>query len=164
MKKGMPVFTVFETLTLYESALLEKKMQNLCNFAKNSKYALQMNGRWESNIIFCFPFMYSQKWNCYFQNRIIMFHLPVRTLIYLWEIYIFPKSVCLCCCRKYVDRSWECINRSQTHECWNWDWSCAIPRKGIHKWDFCCSVGLKLSFIIGQKWNFPFLIRDSMNS
>ncbi len=47
-----------------------------------------------------FPFMYIQKWNCYFQNRIIMFYLPVPTLIYLWEIYIFTGSVCLLCCRK----------------------------------------------------------------
>jgi len=34
-----------------------------------------------------------------FQNRIIMFFLPaVPALIYLWEIYIFPGSVCLFCC------------------------------------------------------------------
>ncbi len=32
---------------------------------------------------------------------------------------------------KYVDRSWEYINRSQTHECGNWDWGRAIPRKGM---------------------------------
>jgi hypothetical protein len=29
-----------------------------------------------------------------------MFCLPVPTLIYLWEIYIFPGSVCLFCCRE----------------------------------------------------------------
>jgi hypothetical protein len=34
---------------------------------------------------------------------------------------------------KYVDRSWEYINRSQTLECGNWDGGHAIPRKGIHK-------------------------------
>jgi hypothetical protein len=28
----------------------------------------------------------------------------------------------------------------QTHECWNWGWGRAIPRKGIHKCDFRCSV------------------------
>ncbi len=32
------------------------------------------------------------------------------------------------------------INHSQTHKCWNWGWDHAIPRKGIHKWDFRCSV------------------------
>ncbi len=62
--------------------------------------SLQMKGLWKSNINVCFPFMYSQKWNCYFQNRIIMFCLPVPTLIYLWEIHIFPGSVCLFCCRE----------------------------------------------------------------
>ncbi len=41
---------------------------------------------------------------------------------------------------KYVDRSWEYINHSQTHECGNWDLGQAISRKGIHKWDFPCSV------------------------
>ncbi len=61
---------------------------------------LQMKGRWESNINVWSPFMYSQKGNFYFQNRIIMFCLPVPTLIYLWEIYIFPGSVCLFCCRE----------------------------------------------------------------
>ncbi len=40
-----------------------------------------------------------------------------------------------------VDRSWDYTNRSQTHECWNWGWGRAIHRKGIHKWDFRCSVG-----------------------
>ncbi len=69
--------------------------------------------------------------------------LPVPTLKYLWEIYLFPGSVCLLCCRKI----WGpilgiyCINRSHTHKCGNWDWGSAIPRKGIHKWDFrCCAV------------------------
>ena len=59
-----------------------------------------MKGRWESNINVWFPLMYSQKWKCYFQNRIILFCLHVPTLIYRWEIYMFPGSVCLFCCRK----------------------------------------------------------------
>ncbi len=67
-------------------------------------FTLQMKGRWESNINVWIPLMYnvmySQKWNCYFQYRIIMFCLPVTTLTYLWEIYIFPGSVCLFCCRE----------------------------------------------------------------
>ncbi len=42
--------------------------------------------------------------------------------------------------RKYVDGFWEYINRSQTHECRNWDSGRTIPRKGILKWDFLCSV------------------------
>ncbi len=95
-------------------------------------------------------FLYSQKWNSYFQNRIIMFCLPVPTLIYLWEIYIFPGPVCLVCCREiHVDRSWEYINGSQTHECGNWDWGRAIPRKGIHRWNFPCS-----GRIVKKLWYF----------
>ncbi len=34
----------------------------------------------------------------YFQNRIIMFCLPIPTLIYPWEIYAFPGSICLFGC------------------------------------------------------------------
>ncbi len=97
-------------------------------------HALQMKGRWESNINVWFPFMYSQKWHCCFQN------------IYLWEIYIFPGSVCLFCRR---DRSWKYINLSQTHECGNWDWGQAMPRKKIHKWDFPCSEGP----VVGSLWS-----------
>ncbi len=104
-----------------------------------------MHCKWRVGIQYqvWFSFMYSQKWNCYFQNRIMMFCLPVPTLIYLWEIYIFPGSVHLFCYGKYVDQSWEYINRSQTHECGNWDWGRAIPRKGIHKCDFPCSVYIR---------------------
>ncbi len=99
---------------------------------------------WESSINVWFPFMYSLKWNCYFLNRIIMFCLPVPTPIclWVWEIYIFPGSVCLLCCREICGPILEIytVNRSQTHECGNWDWGRVIPRKGIHKWDFPCSV------------------------
>jgi hypothetical protein len=41
---------------------------------------------------------------------------------------------------KYVDRSWEYINRSQTHECKNWDCGHAIPFLGKYKLDFWYSV------------------------
>jgi hypothetical protein len=76
----------------------------------------------------------------YSQKRNIGASVQISTFICLWVIYIFPRSVCLFCWRKYVDRSWDCINRLQTHEYGNWGWGRAIPRKGIHKWDFRCSV------------------------
>ncbi len=43
--------------------------------------ALQMKDWWKSNINVWFPFMYSQKLNCYSKNRITMFCLPIPTLI-----------------------------------------------------------------------------------
>jgi hypothetical protein len=55
---------------------------------------------------------YSQKRNC-------VATVPVSTFMCLWAIYIFPRLICLFGCRKYVDRSSEYINRSQTHECGN---------------------------------------------
>ncbi len=41
---------------------------------------------------------------------------------------------------KYVKRSWEYINCSQTHECGNWDWGRAFPFLEKYKWDFRCSA------------------------
>jgi hypothetical protein len=44
-----------------------------------------MKGRGESNINAWFLFMYSQKLNCYFQNRIVRFCLPVPIYTYISE-------------------------------------------------------------------------------
>jgi hypothetical protein len=41
---------------------------------------------------------------------------------------------------KWTDPGYIYINRSQIHECGNWDWVRAIPFLGIHKWDFRCSA------------------------
>ncbi len=66
------------------------------------------------------------------------------------NIYLPTIGLPIFCWRKYVDRSWDYINRSQTHECWNWGWGRAIPRKGIHKWDFRCSVKDSDKFHVGS--------------
>ncbi len=41
-------------------------------------------------------------------------------------IYLHNRSA-FSAAEKQVDRSWEYINRSQTHECGNWDWGRAVP-------------------------------------
>ncbi len=53
--------------------------------------------------------------NKYSQKRNIGVSVPISTFIRLWVIYIFPQSVCLFCWRKYVDRSWDYINRLYRH-------------------------------------------------
>ncbi len=40
------------------------------------------------------------------------FHIHVSVS----DLYIFLRSICLFCCSKYVDRSWEYINRSHMTE------------------------------------------------
>ncbi len=88
--------------------------------------------------------------NKYFQKRNIGVSVPISTFMCLGVMYISPQSVCLFCWRKYVDRSWDYINRSQTHECGNRGWGRAIPRRGIHKWDFPCSA--RRGHHYGETW------------
>ncbi len=104
-------------LSMQRRPKMQFSMARKFTLRKLCRYALQIKGRWESNIKVWFPFMYSQKWHCYFQNRILMFCLLDPTLTYLWEISIFPGSICLFCCRKYVDRSWEYICKLLTDTC-----------------------------------------------
>ncbi len=111
--------------------------------------------------------MYSQKWNCYltyFQNTIKMFCLLVPTLIYLWEIYIFSYLFIflhiLLQGNMWTDP--EYINRPQTHERGNWDWGRTFPRKGLHNWDFPCSVcrgggGWGNRFVTMYMWQWSLL-------
>jgi hypothetical protein len=50
-------------------------------------------------------------------SKTVMFCLPIHTRICLWEIYIFPRSVCLFCCSQICGQ----ILDSHTHQCGNWD-------------------------------------------
>ncbi len=79
-------------------------------------------------------------WNKYSQKKNIGASVPISTFMCLWANYIFPRLVYLFCWRKYVDPSWEYINRSQAHESGNWGWGGAIPIKGIYKRNCRCSV------------------------
>ncbi len=59
--------------------------------------------------------------------------------MYLWTIYIFQQSVCLFCYRKICGPTMG-IYKSLA-DTWMWELVLStIPRKGIHKWDFRCSV------------------------
>ena len=77
-------------------------------------------------------FMYSQKWNC-------AASFPISTFLYLWAIYILPRSVHLFSC-KQNKRSWEYINRSPKHECRNWERGRAVSFLGIFVLNFWYSV------------------------
>ncbi len=124
----------------------DKKSHKMLLYCRNRineivLHALQMNGRRESDPNVWFSFMYSHKCNSYLQNIIIICSVSQFLHSYICERFIhFQDRSAYSAAGKYVDRSWEYINHSQTHECENWEWGRAIPRKGIHKWDFPCSV------------------------
>ncbi len=72
---------------------------------------------------------YSQKWN-------YAASVPAHTFMFLWEMYIFPWSVCLFYCRKIGGPFVGAYNRSQKHECGNWGWCREISFLGEQNSDF----------------------------
>ncbi len=57
--------------------------------------------------------------NKYCQKRNCTATVPISTFMWLWSIYIFPRSICLFCCRKYVNWYWEYIHKWLT-DTWMW--------------------------------------------
>ncbi len=85
---------------------------------------LQMKGRWESNINvyshLCIP--RNETVTC-ISKRELYFSVSQFLHSYICKRFIhFLDRSDYSAAGKYVDRFWEYINRSQTHECGNWDW------------------------------------------
>ncbi len=99
--------------------------------------------------------IFPEKKLCY-QSQIL------HSYMFLWAIYIFPQSVCLFCCRKIGGPILEiyAVDRSQTHECRNWDWGRAIPFLGIHKSKFLCSAG-SLHDVEYSRYSVSMIYRQS---
>ena len=102
--------------------------------------------------------MYSQKWNCaasLFPKRNYNVLSPNSyTHISVRDLYIFPRigSVYFAAAQ-YVDRSCEYINRSQTHECRNWERGRAVSFLGI----FVSTIGYSVFAV----WNWKWLSKSS---
>jgi hypothetical protein len=93
-----------------------------------------------------FPFMYSQEWICVCSLVISKQNYNVLSPRF---IYFRDRSVYFAA-SKYVDQSWEYINRSQTHEWRIWDLGRASPFPGIHKFDVrysACTMRISIAVL-----------------
>jgi hypothetical protein len=79
-----------------------------------------------------------------FQNRIIMFCLPIPTLIYLWENYIFPGSVCLFCCSQ-ICRPILGIYKLSTD---TWMWKLRLRPRNSQKKEFINGIFVAVQYIM----------------
>ncbi len=58
---------------------------------------------------------------------------------------------------QYVDRSWEYINRAQTHECGNWGWGRLFPEKEYINWIAVAMYPLSPFVFFMELLDFPVL-------
>ncbi len=63
-----------------------------------------------------------------------------------WFLYSHDRSAYSAGGNTYVERSWDYLNRSLTHECGNWGSGRAFPRKGIHMRNFLCSAAVLIGW------------------
>jgi hypothetical protein len=143
-------------LSLYHSCVPGVDFQVKTIRVDDRNIAIQL---WDTAGIHCKEKM-PKIWSKYSQKRNIGASVPLSTFICLWVNYIFPRWSCRFCWRKDVDRSWEYINRSQTHECRHWGWGRAIPRKGIYKRNCHCSVDVELHFGIKETCSASYCNRQ----
>ncbi len=111
-----------------------------------------MKAPWESNINIWYDLCIPRNETAlsrYFQNRIIMFCLPISTFMYLWMISVFSGSVCLFCLTILAIY----INCSQIHECRNRERDRTVSFLGIYKSNFrysACAHTYNLVIFVAQ--------------
>ncbi len=66
--------------------------------------------------------------NKYSQNRNTGVIVPISSYMRLWVIYIFPRSVCLFCWRKYICRPILGLYKSLT-DTWMWNEAALFPEE-----------------------------------
>ncbi len=103
--------------------------------------------------------------NKYFQKRNCAASVPILTFMFRWSIYIFPRSVCLFCCRKIGGPIVGIYRSLQTQKCGNWDWGRAIPFLGYTNRNFLAvwqaEMGFHYRWVVSNvvfkwfEWNLP---------
>ncbi len=121
-----------------ENSKLAKQSHNTC------RHADQVSCRAETTSDSCGEYikMYTNQKNsnsCTAKNQYRKFETNVPRKGIARPRSQFPHS---CVCERFIYSHYQNmqLNRPIQTQSGNGDWGCAIPKKGIHKWDFRCSV------------------------